>query len=113
VENPLLHAIWAANPARSEATLARRLLKLSEELGEVSEAYLNVTSAANAKNKTWDDVREELCDLLIVTVDCLLTPLAGERGVPIEVREAEIGDVVEAKLAKWTRALKAGTVPTL
>lgn len=47
----------------------RRLIKLMEEMGEVSEAFLNITSLNNSKNKSWEDVREELVDCFIVGLD--------------------------------------------
>src|SRR3954469_6426855 len=68
-------AVRDANPGRNEANLKRRSIKLSEELGEVAEAYLNVTSASNGKGMTWDDVREEIADVLIVVLDIAWTPL--------------------------------------
>jgi len=66
----LVHDI---NPGRSRANLGRRALKLLEELGEVSEAWLNVTSGFNGKDKSWDDVREEVADCLVVALDIHLT----------------------------------------
>jgi NTP pyrophosphatase (non-canonical NTP hydrolase) len=71
----IISAINEANPGRNRATLHRRIMKLGEEYGEVSEAYLNVTSPHNGKGMSWDDVREEFADLLIVAVDVSLTPL--------------------------------------
>jgi hypothetical protein len=73
----MIEMIRDANPGRNYKNLNRRLMKLFEELGEVSEAYLNVTSGFNGKNKTWDDIREEIVDVLIMTVDIALTPLPG------------------------------------
>ena len=69
----IIELIRAANPKRSMPSLPRRFMKLTEELGEVAEAYLNVTSKANDKCKTWDDVREECADVLIVAFDIALT----------------------------------------
>lgn len=109
----LLQMVHAANPDRHDRTLARRLIKLSEELGEVSEAYLSVTSENNAKGKTWGDVREELIDLMIVTMDCLLTRLPGEDKVGFKTRQAEIEWIVAIKLEKWRQAMEAGSAPTL
>lgn len=54
---------------RDETVRNRRIIKLMEELGEVSEAFLNVTSPNNRKNKSWNDVREELVDSFIVAID--------------------------------------------
>ena len=70
----IIDAIRAANPTRNEDNLHRRIIKLGEEYGEAAEAYLNVSSARTGKAKTWDDVREELADVLIVAVDVALTP---------------------------------------
>lgn len=95
-----LDAIWAANPDRHHKTMDRRLLKLGEELGETSEAYLNVTSAMNAKNKTWDDVREEAIDTAIVAIDIALTPLPTEDKSVDEIKQ-EVMRVLDRKLSKW------------
>jgi hypothetical protein len=67
--------IRAANPDRSPECIRRRLLKVLEELGETSEAYLSRTGSDNYKQKTWDDHREESCDTLIVMIDVALTEL--------------------------------------
>jgi hypothetical protein len=90
--------IRQANLERSKTTLTRRLVKVMEELGEASEAHLNVTSDHNSKNMTVDDVTEELLDMVIVGVDCLLTPLDGSD--PSE-QEAKIMALLDCKLAKW------------
>jgi hypothetical protein len=67
-----------ANPGRQFANIQRRTIKLNEELGEVAQAWLNVTSPSNGKGKTWDDVREEIADCLIVALDIGWTTLRGE-----------------------------------
>lgn len=69
----IIELIKSANPARALSNTKRRLLKITEEKGEVAEAVLNVTSPYNGKNKTWDDVREELVDCFIVAADIALT----------------------------------------
>lgn len=69
----IVRTIHAAQPDRSLANIGRRLIKLLEEQGEIAEAWLNVTSPANAKQKTWGDVREEAADALIVLLDVALT----------------------------------------
>jgi len=76
--NDLIALVRDANPGRHHSNIFRRAVKLMEEAGEVSEAWLNVTSAANSKGKTWDDVREEIADVLIVALDVALTPLPHE-----------------------------------
>lgn len=74
----IIPAIRDANLTRNNGNLGRRVIKLCEELGEHAEAYLNISSAGNGKGKTWDDVREEAADILIVAVDVALTPNDGE-----------------------------------
>lgn len=71
----VLLAVVQANPTRDRASLDRRGMKLIEELGELAEAFLGVTSVTNAKKKTWADVREEAADVLIIAADIALTPL--------------------------------------
>lgn len=71
----IVNDIRDANRDRSPACIRRRLLKILEELGETSEAYLSKTGTGNYKNKTWDDYREEGVDTMIVMVDVALTEL--------------------------------------
>ena len=92
----IIAEIRDANLTRNANTLHRRIMKLGEEFGEVSEAYLNVTSAANGKGMTWDDVREEFADLLIVAVDVALTPLETDN----------ITQTVDKKVANLQRELE-------
>lgn len=81
----IISMIRDANPERNNKTLLRRIFKLTEEFGEHAEAYLNVTSKNNGKGKSWDDVREEIADTLIVAVDVALTPANdGESGEAVE-----------------------------
>lgn len=69
----IVEDIRKANPFRSPDSVRRRLLKILEEVGEASEAYLSRTGIGNYKNKSWDDYREESVDTLIVLVDVALT----------------------------------------
>ncbi|MBL1081039.1 MazG-like family protein [Streptomyces actinomycinicus] len=59
-----------------------RILKLSEEVGEVAEAVIGATGQNPRKGVThdWDDVRAELCDVVITALVALrtLTPEARE-----------------------------------
>lgn len=95
-------AVYAANPARHVDTLARRVIKIGEEFGELSEAYLNATSANNAKGKTWTEVREEAIDTAIVGIDVALTPQPGETLTPEQI-QADVLRVTSIKLAKWAK----------
>ncbi len=71
----LVAIVENVNPHRSVSNLNRRLLKITEELGETSEAYLSVSSPHNYKNKSWNDFREESIDVLIVLIDVALTSI--------------------------------------
>jgi NTP pyrophosphatase (non-canonical NTP hydrolase) len=59
-----------------------RVLKLSEEVGEVAQAVIGATGQNPRKGvtHTWDDVRSELCDVVITALVTLrtLTPEARE-----------------------------------
>jgi hypothetical protein len=107
-------AISNANTTRQHGNLIRRLMKIVEEMGEVAEAYLNVTSAGNGKKKTWDDVREELADVVIVAVDCALTPMPDhiEQGLTPADVAASFAAEVSRKLAKWQKNRDTGKAAT-
>lgn len=102
--NALLRAILEANPDRNVGNIERRLIKIGEELGEASEAYL-VASTTNKtrKKKTYKDVREELMDISIVALDCALTRFPGEDSMTAEDIEFECMEILSEKLAKWKR----------
>ncbi|KOV71062.1 MazG-like family protein [Streptomyces sp. MMG1121] len=59
-----------------------RVLKLSEEVGEVAEAVIGATGDNPRKgfSHTWEDVQRELCDVAITALVALrsLTPQAQE-----------------------------------
>ncbi len=102
--NALLRAIREANPQRKYETMARRLLKIGEELGEASEAYLVFSSTSTSrKKKNKDDVREECMDVAIVALDCALTRMPGEENLTDDDLEFICMEVLAAKLAKWKR----------
>lgn len=78
--------LWAwvdtNRPLDGREGLLLRILKLSEEVGEVSEAVIGVTGQNPRKGvtHTWDDVQAELCDVVITALIALrtLTPDAQE-----------------------------------
>ncbi len=65
--------VRSINPGRNASNIKRRLLKLDEEAGELSQAFLHVTSQSNPKRKTWEDIREEAVDQIVPVIDILLT----------------------------------------
>ncbi|MET9357190.1 MazG-like family protein [Streptomyces sp. NPDC006617] len=79
-------ALWkwleADQPVGGREGLLLRMLKLSEEVGEVAEAVIGATGQNPRKGvtHTWDDVEAELCDVVITALVALrtLTPEARE-----------------------------------
>jgi NTP pyrophosphatase (non-canonical NTP hydrolase) len=70
----------ANRPVGGREGLLLRMLKLSEEVGEVAEAVIGATGQNPRKGvtHTWDDVEAELCDVVITAMVALrtLTPEA-------------------------------------
>ncbi|GAA3971036.1 MazG-like family protein [Streptomyces marokkonensis] len=72
-------ALWkwleADQPVGGREGLLLRMLKLSEEVGEVSEAVIGATGQNPRKGvtHTWDDVEAELCDVVITALVVLRT----------------------------------------
>ncbi|GGS20938.1 MazG-like family protein [Streptomyces griseoviridis] len=79
----LWHHLEADQPERpGREVLLLRMLKLSEEVGEVAEAVIGATGQNPRKGvtHTWEDVEAELCDVAITALVALrtLTPQARE-----------------------------------
>ena len=72
----------ANRPHGGREGMLLRMLKLSEEVGEVAEAVIGATGQNPRKGTThtWDDVRSELCDVAVTALVALrtLTPDARE-----------------------------------
>ncbi|GGW54620.1 hypothetical protein GCM10010340_36640 [Streptomyces griseoloalbus] len=72
----------AKRPVDGPDGLLLRILKLSEEVGEVAEAVIGATGQNPRKGTThtWDDVQSELCDVAVTALVALrtLTPDARE-----------------------------------
>ncbi|MHC8422597.1 MazG-like family protein [Streptomyces sp. NB004] len=72
----------ADQPVAGREGLLLRMLKLSEEVGEVAEAVIGATGQNPRKGTThtWQDVEAELCDVVITAMVALrtLTPEARE-----------------------------------
>jgi len=96
----ILETIRLANPGRSIANIERRSLKLGEEVGEVQQAVLAVTSDTNLKQKTWEDVLEECADVIIVASDIALTQFPDAQ-LTDQQRKQQLVEMIDRKLAKW------------
>lgn len=68
---------WLDAESRVSPEMARllRVLKISEEAGEVAEAIHGVTGSNPRKGNshTWDDVQAELCDVIFTSMVALRT----------------------------------------
>ncbi|MET7679641.1 MazG-like family protein [Streptomyces sp. NPDC005423] len=89
--------------------LLLRLLKLSEEVGEVAQAVLGVTGQNPRKGTThtWDDVQAELCDVAITALVVLRTLTPDTR----EVFTRHLARVTERSLGP-SAAVHPADVPT-
>ncbi|MDX3529641.1 MazG-like family protein [Streptomyces sp. ID05-39B] len=72
----------AGQPVGGREGLLLRMLKLSEEVGEVAQAVIGATGQNPRKgtSHSWEDVQSELCDVVITALVALrtLTPQARE-----------------------------------
>ncbi|MEU6989180.1 MazG-like family protein [Streptomyces sp. NPDC046465] len=72
----------AHNRRTPQEALLLRMLKLSEEVGEVAQAVIGATGQNPRKGTThtWDDVQGELCDVIVTAMVALrtLTPDAAD-----------------------------------
>ncbi|MEU0393776.1 MazG-like family protein [Streptomyces sp. NPDC006208] len=78
-----LHAwLEQANHLPPEQAVLLRMLKLTEETGEVAQAVIGATGQNPRKGTThnWQDVQAELCDVIVTAMVALrtLTPAAEE-----------------------------------
>ncbi|MEU9209997.1 MazG-like family protein [Streptomyces sp. NPDC048415] len=92
-----LHAWLDAHRAHDgQEGLLLRMLKLSEEVGEVAQAVIGATGQNPRKGTThtWDDVQSELCDVVITALVALRTLAPDAR----EVFTAHLAGVTERSL---------------
>ncbi|MFF9115999.1 MazG-like family protein [Streptomyces massasporeus] len=86
-------------PVEGREGLLLRVLKLTEEVGEVSEAVIGATGQNPRKGvtHTWEDVQAELCDVVITALVALRTLTPEARGVfgrhLDRVRERSLGSL--------------------
>lgn len=101
-----LHAWLDANQAHTgRELLLLRMLKLSEEVGEVAQAVIGATGQNPRKgtSHTWDDVRSELCDVAITALVALRTLAPDAR----EVFTAHLDGVKERSLGPESADVRA------
>ncbi|MEU0053871.1 MazG-like family protein [Streptomyces sp. NPDC006309] len=76
---PAVDSLWArleaAGAQGGQDGVLLRILKLSEEVGEVAEAVIGATGQNPRKGVThsWEDVQAELCDVAITALVALRT----------------------------------------
>lgn len=75
-----------------------RVLKISEEVGEVSEAIHGAMGANPRKgtSHTWDEVTKELCDVIVTAMVALSTCAPGDGEKLLEDRLQQLVDRVGA-----------------
>lgn len=112
IPGDVIKQILEANITRHFSNFHRRTIKLVEELGELAEAYLNVTSTGNGKGMSYDDVREEAADCVIVAVDLALTPTPDQEDWTTEEVTQAMSDMIAKKLAKWRNNRDTGKSAT-
>ena len=93
---------------RSAGNVERRILKATEELGELAEALLSATSASNAKGKKWMDVTEEACDVAIMGIDIAMTKPPGQESIDDDTWRDVVTKIFALKLKKWQMQVKSG-----
>ncbi|MGW1611708.1 MazG-like family protein [Streptomyces sp. NPDC002285] len=88
-------------PIGGKEGLLLRMLKLSEEVGEVAEAVIGATGQNPRKGvtHTWEDVQGELCDVVITALVALRTLTPDTR----EVFARHLGRVRERSLGSAAR----------
>lgn len=101
-----IQEIGAVN--RRADNVERRVLKTTEEVGELAEAILSVTSKSNAKGKKWMDIVDEACDVAIMGIDIAMTPPPGAEGVSDEAWREIVKNIFALKLKKWQTQVKSG-----
>ncbi|MDH6449520.1 MULTISPECIES: MazG-like family protein [unclassified Streptomyces] len=93
-------ALWdwleTDQPVSDREGLLLRMLKLSEEVGEVSEAVIGAIGQNPRKGvtHTWEDVQAELCDVVITALVALRTLTPDTR----EVLHSHLARVTERSL---------------
>lgn len=96
----IFDAVKISNPSRTNKKLWRAIMKISEEAGEVAQAYLSVTSDVNLKKKTWDDVRTEIVDVMFASLDAIVMAMPDEEGLSDKEIKERFYKIFEKKYQK-------------
>ena len=109
----IIKAVYDAKVEKNKENLGssrlmRRVVKLSEEVGEVAEAALGVTAdeGENYKEKTYDDLREEVVDTVIVGLDLILSIFPDEEEMDYDEIIENRSKLFERKINKWLQKKK-------
>ena len=94
----ILDVVELANKDKNMQDLPRRIIKLGEEYGELSQAYLSWTSKNNHREKCRVDVLEEAIDCMIVSAEIALSLCKDDL---FALRAAEIEQMFLMKINKW------------
>ncbi len=91
--NELMNQIRLA-AEQEPKTVSQQFLKLMEEVGESSQAYLSSQKASGSgyKQLTTANTKEELVDVLLVTLAILHK---------LDTSDAELENLLTTKTAKW------------
>ena len=98
MKKELLDFIKEANK-KDGKTDAERIIKLQEEMGELSQAFLSYSQASGCayKGLTEADVCEEAIDVIIVALSVYVQHYKGKN------KTEYFNNLVESKVSKWLR----------
>jgi NTP pyrophosphatase (non-canonical NTP hydrolase) len=87
----------SAHDTNSGIILANKIIKLGEETGEVSQAYLQFVGSANvSKSASGSDLIEECMDVINVAMDIINA---------IGISDEDAKEIFDKKLNKWESKL--------
>ena len=104
LDNDLLNLILEVSDLSKWTTsLCNRILKLSEEIGELSQSYLKYSGSVNSSasgGQTKKELIEEATDVLIVILDVLNQIIESDKDQSI------FDEFLQKKAEKWRKKLQ-------
>ena len=104
LDNDLLNLILEVSDLSKWTTsLCNRILKLSEEIGELSQSYLKYSGSVNSSasgGQTKKELIEEATDVLIVILDVLNQIIESDKD------QIMFDEFLQKKAEKWRRKLQ-------